>query len=578
MSGKKGRVSKENPKNCVLCGKEFIPKVWNSTVCEDEHYKTCEYCGEKYELKKDEKVKSLLERKSCYKEDCVKKWKLESKKKRVYYNKCIICGKEFKTYFYNVNICDKEHHRTCSICKEDFILKQEAHVERVLDRDFCYKKECIKTHKGNLIKNNENCQKTFINNQIFKKKCIICGKEFESNSSKRLICDKEHKRICKYCNSEFIIRNTYLTGHKVKSGRQYNRDYCYNQDCINKSLSDKTKETSLIRYGTEYAMQTDEFKEKSKNTRLEKYGSYLNQETLRFEIISEQNKEFSDLLNLYSIDNEFEFSLDSKSYDIHILNSNILIEIDPVYTHNSTIGPVFKGNHRGIPRQKDYHINKTKLAVENGYRCIHIWDWDDKKKIAYLLRTKSKLSGHKTHVKEVDKQQCDEFLNQYHLQNTCRGQDIRIGLFKKDNNELLSVITFGKPRYNKNYEYEFLRYASSDYVVHGGLRKMWDYFIKEYNPNSIISYCDNSKFDGTFFKYLDFSLIDYGHPTCHWYRKKGKLHYTDNLLRQRGADKLLGTNYGRPEVCNMNNKQIMIKEGFVEIYDCGQSTWVWNRT
>ena len=49
------------------------------------------------------------------------------------------------------------------------------------------------------------------------------------------------------------------------------------------------------------------------------------------------------------------------------------------------------------------------------------------------------------------------------------------------------------------------------------------------------------------------------------------------MLRQLGADKILGTNYGKPEVCGLNNRDIMIKEGFVEVYDCGQSVYVWNK-
>ena len=73
----------------------------------------------------------------------------------------------------------------------------------------------------------------------------------------------------------------------------------------------------------------------------------------------------------------------------------------------------------------------------------------------------------------------------YHLQSTCRGQKIRLGLYY--NNQLVSLMTFGKSRFNKNCEYELLRYCSH-YNVVGGAEKLFKHFINEYKPSSIVSY------------------------------------------------------------------------------------------
>ena len=62
-----------------------------------------------------------------------------------------------------------------------------------------------------------------------------------------------------------------------------------------------------------------------------------------------------------------------------------------------------------------------------------------------------------------------------------------------------------------------------------------------------------------------------------WYNIKTKQHFLDNSLRAIGADRLLGTNYGSIEDSGMNNRDIMLNEGFVEVYDCGQSVYVWNK-
>ena len=48
-----------------------------------------------------------------------------------------------------------------------------------------------------------------------------------------------------------------------------------------------------------------------------------------------------------------------------------------------------------------------------------------------------------------------------------------------------------------------------------------------------------------------------------------KKHFTDNLVRQRGIDQLLGTNYGK----GTSNEELLRENGFVEIYDAGQSTF-----
>ena len=214
--------------------------------------------------------------------------------------------------------------------------------------------------------------------------------------------------------------------------------------------------------------------------------------------------------------------------------------------------------------------------MEHGYQCIHVWDWDDLNKITNLLVNKERIRGRKVELREISKEQADEFLDKYHIQGHCNGNIVNLGLFY--NNELIEVTTFGKPRYSK-YEWEWLRLASSDkYQVIGGIGKFWKYFQEKYKPDTIVTYIDNSKFGkDNFLNNFSFDLVTYGKPTPHWYNMINKTHYTNNLLLQRGADQLLGTNYGKPEICGMNNKQVMIKEGYVEVYDCGQSTWVWRK-
>lgn len=161
-----------------------------------------------------------------------------------------------------------------------------------------------------------------------------------------------------------------------------------------------------------------------------------------------------------------------------------------------------------------------------------------------------------------------QFLNKIHLQGYLKSE-INIALF--DGEDIVGIMTFGKPRYNKNFEWELLRYCCDGNVV-GGAEKMFKAFIKAYSPKSIISYCDKSKFTGNVYRKLGFSLANENtQPSKHWYNIKTKQHFTNNLLLKLGADKLIGTNFGK----GTDNEQIMKGYGFVEIYDCGQEPYAW---
>ncbi len=345
-----------------------------------------------------------------------------------------------------------------------------------------------------------------------------------------------------YNNLEQIIKTNML-----KYGRPYGFD-------LNKSKKTKYIKYKDVNYNN---------RPKALKTVYEKYGKNYYEQLTKYTSskISKINLKFAKFINC----KDFEFPLDSYSYDLKY--ENILIEIDPSFTHNSSPNKIY-GRFGGI--DKNYHSDKTFLARQNGYKCIHIFDWDDWNKIKYLLQDKETLYARKLEVKEVDKKECNEFLNNYHLQNSCNGQEIRLGLYK--DNKLIEIMTFGKPRYNKNYQWELLRLCTKpEYKVVGGSEKLFKHFIQLVNPESIISYCDNSKFSGEVYSKLGFIQKGKPHPSLHW--SKDDEHITDNLLRQRGFDQLFNTNYGK----GTSNEELMIEHGWLPIYDCGQMTFIWHK-
>ena len=309
--------------------------------------------------------------------------------------------------------------------------------------------------------------------------------------------------------------------------------------------------------------------EKQKQTMLERYGTecILNDASLvthRKKKMTEPNIRFAKLLEKSRIPYEQEFVVGTKSYDFKI--NDTLVEIDPTPTHNSYHLPYPPYNGLDI----NYHSLKTKLAIDNNYRCIHVWDWDNLDKIISLLQSREKIYARSCEVKIISKDEAKDLCSKYHLQDYAKSS-VHIGLFS--NEKLVSVMTFDRPRYNKNYQWELIRFCSSCAVV-GGSEKLFKFFIDNYLPISVISYCDLSKFTGNTYEKLNFKRESVSQGR-HWYNIKTGVHITDNLLRQRGFDQLLGDTYG----CfgkGTSNEELMYINGFVDIYDCGQARYVWH--
>ena len=391
--------------------------------------------------------------------------------------------------------------------------------------------------------------------------------------------EKSVQNRIKSSMEKYGVDNPFKSNEVHKLARQkmkekYGVEYGYKSKIIRNKINKSIKE----KYGVDNIMHSSKYQRKVKQTMFDKYkvtSGFLTPNAIKSHkqgTISKINKKCAEeLKQITNKQIKLEKPIFKYIYDIQ-LGENILIDINPTISHNVYISypyllKVVKDN---IPVSKEYHLDRLKIAVENGYDLISVFDWDDWEKIKYLLQDKETLYARKLEIKEVDKKECNEFLNNYHLQNTCNGQEIRLGLYK--NNELIEIMTFGKPRYNKNYEWELLRLCTKpEYKVVGGAEKLFKHFIELVNPKSIISYCDNSKFSGEVYTRLAFIQKGKPSPSLHW--SKGSEHITDNLLRQRGFDQLFNTNYGK----GTSNEELMIEHGWLPIYDCGQMTFIWHK-
>ena len=304
------------------------------------------------------------------------------------------------------------------------------------------------------------------------------------------------------------------------------------------------------------------------------------------------NYKLEDKVELYTNSSKYEIQLAQLLYSFGIHKEDILIgdrnvlhgkELD-IYIPSKNLAIEFNGTywHSDLFKNKKYHQNKTIEAFRNNIHIIHIFEheWLDEDKrriITGIIKNRLKsveniIYAKRCHVKNIDSKTCSEFLNKNHLQGSA-GAEIRLGLYYES--VLLGIMTFGKPRFNTNYEYELIRLVwRTDIGVVGGAQKLFKHFIREYNPQSIISYCDISKFNGQVYFNLGFKPDDKEFITAPNYVWVNPV---DNIVLTRyqtQKHKLLESGLGVP---SMSEAEIMESIGFIRIYDCGNAKFVWTK-
>ena len=259
--------------------------------------------------------------------------------------------------------------------------------------------------------------------------------------------------------------------------------------------------------------------------------------------------------------------LNGKELDFYYPEHNLAIEFNGTYWHSETF------------KNKKYHQDKTIQAYKKGVHIIHIFEheWNDikqKEKIISLIKRKiqtskiRKIWARKCIVKEISYDESKEFLNKYHLQNAAYAQ-VYIGGYFKD--ELVGIMTFGKPRFNNNYQYELIRLCwKSDVNVIGGSEKLFKYFKIKYTPDSIVTYCDISKFTGNVYIKLGFKTEVLLEPNYIWINP-----ITDDKMTryQTMKHRLIKLGLGNKE---QTEDEIMEALGYLKIYDCGNLKLVWS--
>lgn len=473
----------------------------------------------------------------------------------MYTKVCKICGDTFQSKYRNASICKKDHYLICPVCGKRYV-HNSLKSSKGCSRSCAAKASMDKKRKTNLERYGTEyaVQSKAIKEKIEKTNLRKYGTT-NPMGNKDVSTKSRKSRKTSYKESHEKARKTCL--------ERYGVDNPFKSEDIKK----KIKANNKSKYGFESSMKCKEANQKIIEANIKRYGIDRNCDNTKSKedqdrIISDTDRKFVDEIAKLGITYSFDHMIDSFSYDICLEDQKILIDIDHT-CKNSTYGNEDNG-HTVV--SADYHLKKTKLANAYGYRVIHIFDWDNKDKIIQSLMPKKRVYARQCSIYMLKPSVARQFTAKYHLQGSCRGQACCLGLVKDD--ELLEVMTFGNPRYNKKYDYELLRLCTKfGYEVIGGASKLFSFATKYFEISNIISYCDYSKFNGLVYSRMGMTLSKITPPQEVWSRDKQFV--SANLLRELGYDQLFGKDYGK----GASNELLMLINGWLPVFDCGQKVF-----
>lgn len=225
--------------------------------------------------------------------------------------------------------------------------------------------------------------------------------------------------------------------------------------------------------------------------------------------------------------------------DIYIPDLKIAFEFNGLYWHSE------------IYKDKYYHYNKYKQCIDKDIKLIQIYEdeWTFKKdivcsRIKNLLKLSRVIYARKCRIEKLAYSDVHLFLENNHLQGSVKSS-INYGLFY--NAELVSVMTFGKPRKgikskDSGNNYELYRFCTKIGLnVIGGASKLLSRFIQNYNFDMLYTY-SHLEWPGDVYERIGFELSHISKET-YWYftnnKRVSRHNFNKHALTKLGYSTLL---------------------------------------
>jgi len=261
-----------------------------------------------------------------------------------------------------------------------------------------------------------------------------------------------------------------------------------------------------------------------------------------------------------------------KEIDCYFPDQKVAIEINGVYYHSE---------YRGGKDSK-YHVSKTDLCNTQGIKLFHFTDVQLELKkpiIVSMIKnalgiTEKKIFARKTDLKILTGKDCIGFFNENHIDGNAES-DFAIGLYLED--EMVMCMSIDRPRlgHATDHEFEIVRLASKlNTNVIGGFEKIWNHFIQEYDPPTVMSYQDRryggfeSKAYSSVMKMIRKSDPAWEGINIKTGEIKHRLWFTTNRLKE-----MFPESYDE----QLTIKENMINHGYDRIWNCGQYVWSYTK-
>lgn len=250
-----------------------------------------------------------------------------------------------------------------------------------------------------------------------------------------------------------------------------------------------------------------------------------------------------------------------RELDIYLPEQRLAIEYNGVYWHTAKFV------------DKRYHLDKTEGCEVQGITLFHIFENIDdldiwKSMILARLGKARRISARKCELRALRYRDVRDFLAENHLQGSAVSS-VQYGLFYEG--ELVEVMTFAKPRFAKQYDFELVRLCTKKgMVVVGGASRLWTAFRREHPTASVISYANRRFSQGKVYRTLGFSLVKTTAPNYVYVRQEEVVDVAVDVVTRYQAQKhrlasLLGEAYD-PDSSESEN---MTAAGYERLYDCG---------
>lgn len=339
-------------------------------------------------------------------------------------------------------------------------------------------------------------------------------------------------------------------------------------------------------------LTNDEFIEKAKSVHGDKYdyskSEYVNQQT-KVVVICDDHGEFlqtpnnhlhgrgcprcagtqmqndiNDYINSLGLETIFNdrSEISPHELDIYVPEKRIAVELHGLYWHSY--------DRIEAPEEKMRHSGKCDKCGD--IRLIQIFEneWVEKTEIVKsVLESKLGMSkriyARKCQIVEISKRRHIEFMDENHMQGG-KGCTVAYGLEHDD--RLLAVMSFNK---HHKYQWEITRFATEvGMTVVGGASKIFKHFIREHNPDSILTFADRRYSDGNLYKKLGFDLDSITSPN-YFYVKNHRIFSRQQFQKHKLKDKLENFDPEMTEVQNMFNN------GYRRLWDAGHHKLIWRK-